>query len=218
LFSPLSEVPAIGRNPAYAISGFLFVILCIPTSLVNNFPGLMVLRFLLGFMAGPCLALVGASFRDIWAPAPFCYSIAFWAMSGIAGPAMGPTMTSYAVEALGWRFSSWELLMISGPSYLVMILILPETSAPTILYYEAKRRREETGNKELVSEAELKQRNLNVGALLFNALLKPWVLNVKDPALGFTTLYSGIAYGIFYSFFEVSFFSLPTIQTAVNGV
>lgn len=106
--------------------------------------------------------------------------------------------------------------MISGPSYLVMILILPETSAPTILYYEAKRRREETGNKELVSEAELKQRNLNVGALLFNALLKPWVLNVKDPALGFTTLYSGIAYGIFYSFFEVSFFSLPTIQAAVN--
>ena len=58
MFSPLSEVPAIGRNPAYAISGFLFVILCIPTSLVNNFPGLMVLRFLLGFMAGPCWRLL----------------------------------------------------------------------------------------------------------------------------------------------------------------
>jgi DHA1 family multidrug resistance protein-like MFS transporter len=48
LFSPLSEVPAIGRNPPYAISGFLFIILCIPTALVDNFAGLMVLRFLLG--------------------------------------------------------------------------------------------------------------------------------------------------------------------------
>ena len=48
LFSPLSEVPAIGRNPPYAISGFFFIILCIPTALVDNFAGLMVLRFLLG--------------------------------------------------------------------------------------------------------------------------------------------------------------------------
>jgi len=48
LFSPLSEVPAIGRNPPYAVSGFFFIILCIPTALVDNFAGLMVLRFLLG--------------------------------------------------------------------------------------------------------------------------------------------------------------------------
>lgn len=61
LFSPLSEIPAVGRNPPYAISGFLFVILCIPTALVNNFEGLMVLRFLLGFMASPCLATAGVS-------------------------------------------------------------------------------------------------------------------------------------------------------------
>ncbi|KAF1964708.1 MFS general substrate transporter [Bimuria novae-zelandiae CBS 107.79] len=207
LFSPLSEVPAIGRNPSYAVSGFFFVILCIPTALVNNYPGLMVLRFLLGFMCGPCLGIVGASFGDIWSPAPFCYSIALWSMAATAGPAMGPTLSSYAVKALGWRFSSWELLMISGPFYIMMVVFLPETSAPTILYYEAKRRREETGNMELVSQAELKQRDLHAGALLWDALVKPWVLNVKDPALGFTTLYLGLAYGIFYSFFE----SLPIV-------
>ena len=67
-----------------------------------------------------------------------------------------------------------------------MVFFLPETSAPTILYYEAKRRREETGKKDLVSEAELKQRDLHVGVLLWDALVKPWVLNAKDPALGFT--------------------------------
>ena len=53
LFSPLSEVPAIGRNPPYAISGFFFIILCIPTALVDNFAGLMVLRFLLGCKHNP---------------------------------------------------------------------------------------------------------------------------------------------------------------------
>ena len=60
LFSPLSEIPAIGRNPPYPVSGLLFVVLCIPTSLVDNFPGLMILRFLLGFMGWPCLATAGA--------------------------------------------------------------------------------------------------------------------------------------------------------------
>lgn len=80
LFSPLSEVPAIGRNPPYAISGFLFVILCIPTALVENFAGLMVLRFLLGFMASPALATAGASLTDIWLGPQVPFAIALWAM------------------------------------------------------------------------------------------------------------------------------------------
>lgn len=80
LFSPLSEVPAIGRNPPYAISGFLFVILCIPTALVDNFAGLMVLRFLLGFMASPALATAGASLTDIWDGPQVPFAIALWAM------------------------------------------------------------------------------------------------------------------------------------------
>lgn len=203
LFSPLSEIPSIGRNPPYAISGFLFVILCVPTALVNNYPGLMVLRFLLGFMASPCLATAGASFADIWLPHQFPFAIAMWSMVASVGPAFGPTISSYAVEALGWRFSSWELLIMSGPIYVALIFCLPETSALTILYYEAKRRRAETGNMELMSEAELKQKDLELSSMLWNAFIKPWEMNLKDPALLFTTLYLGLAYGIFYSFFEV---------------
>lgn len=85
LFSPISEIPAIGRNPPYAISGFLFVILCIPTALVNNFAGLMVLRFLLGFMASPCLATAGASLADIWTMAQFPFAVALWAATATMG-------------------------------------------------------------------------------------------------------------------------------------
>jgi MFS transporter, DHA1 family, multidrug resistance protein len=126
-----------------------------------------------------------------------------WSIVATMGPACGPTISSYAVQSMGWRFSHWELLIISGPIYLCLFLFVPETSGPTILYYEAKRRREETGNGELMSEAETKQKDLKVGSLLWNALVKPWEMNLKDPALLFTTLYLGLAYGVFYSFFEV---------------
>lgn len=85
LFSPISEIPAIGRNPPYALSGFLFVILCIPTALVNNYPGLMILRFLLGFMASPCLATAGASLGDVWTMAQFPFAVALWAAAAVLG-------------------------------------------------------------------------------------------------------------------------------------
>lgn len=65
LFSPLSELPAVGRNPVYIVTMFLYTIISIPTALVDNYPGLMVIRFLQGFFGSPCLASGGASVGDM---------------------------------------------------------------------------------------------------------------------------------------------------------
>jgi MFS transporter, DHA1 family, multidrug resistance protein len=61
IFSPLSEVPAFGRNLPYITTFALFTILSVPLALVDNLGGLLVLRFLLGFFGSPCLATGGAS-------------------------------------------------------------------------------------------------------------------------------------------------------------
>lgn len=65
LWAPLSEIPAIGRNLVYVPTFFLFVILSIPTAVVDNYAGLLVLRFLTGFFGSPCLANGGASVGDM---------------------------------------------------------------------------------------------------------------------------------------------------------
>ena len=65
LFAPLCEIPIIGRNWVYAPTFFIFVILSIPTALVDNYAGLLVLRFLTGFFGSPCLANGGASIADL---------------------------------------------------------------------------------------------------------------------------------------------------------
>ena len=65
IFAPLSEIPAVGRNTVYIGSFAIFVILCVPTALVDNFGGLLVLRFLQGLFGSPCLANGGASFGDM---------------------------------------------------------------------------------------------------------------------------------------------------------
>jgi MFS transporter, DHA1 family, multidrug resistance protein len=64
-FSPLSEIPLFGRNLPYIVSFGLFVILCVPLALVENYAGLLVLRFLVGFMGSPCLATGGATMQDM---------------------------------------------------------------------------------------------------------------------------------------------------------
>lgn len=85
IFSPLSEIPAIGRNPVYIVTMFLFVIISIPTALVGNFPGLMVLRFLQGFFGSPCLASGGASIGDMYSLMSLPYAMMAWVSAAYCG-------------------------------------------------------------------------------------------------------------------------------------
>lgn len=85
VFSPLSEIPIIGRNPLYIVTMFLFVIISIPTALVKNFAGLMVLRFLQGFFGSPCLASGGASIGDMYSLMSLPYAMMAWVSAAYCG-------------------------------------------------------------------------------------------------------------------------------------
>lgn len=85
VFSPLSEIPRIGRSPVYAVSMFLFVIISIPTAFANSFPGLMVLRFLQGFFGSPCLASGGASLGDFYSVTAVPYAMTAWVSAAYCG-------------------------------------------------------------------------------------------------------------------------------------
>ena len=85
IFSPLSEIPLIGRNPIYIVTMFLFVVLSIPTALVRNFPGLIILRFLQGFFGSPCLASGGASLGDMYSLMHLPFAMIAWVASAYCG-------------------------------------------------------------------------------------------------------------------------------------
>jgi DHA1 family multidrug resistance protein-like MFS transporter len=65
LFAPMSEIPAIGRSLPYLATLVLYIVLCVPTALVDNLGGLLFLRFLQGFFGSPCLANGGATMQDM---------------------------------------------------------------------------------------------------------------------------------------------------------
>jgi DHA1 family multidrug resistance protein-like MFS transporter len=64
--SPLQELPALGRNPVYMATLFLFVVFQIPIVTANNMNTVLAMRFMTGFFGSPALATgVSISFTDI---------------------------------------------------------------------------------------------------------------------------------------------------------
>jgi MFS transporter, DHA1 family, multidrug resistance protein len=198
-FSPLSEIAVIGRNPPYVFSFVLFVVVSIILPFIDNFPSIVVLRFLQGFFGSPCLASGGASIQDIfsWSAAP--YGFIYWVGGFYCGPAVGPLLAAYAVTT-NWRWPLWEILIMSAPFLFILISLLPETSHATILLHRAQRLRRVTGNSGIYAPSETK--NLDFQAILIDALIKPTEIAIKDPAVAYICVYTSVVYAIYYSFFE----------------
>lgn len=202
IWSPLSEIPAIGRSPIYALTMAIFTIISLPTALVDNFAGLLVLRFLQGFFGSPCLATGAATMQDMYSLLYLPYALVAWVSAAYCGPALGPLLSGFAVTKLGWRLSLWELLWAAGPVFLVMFMLLPETSTPNILLRRAARLRKLTGNDKLMSQSEIDQKHMKPSKIVIDAIVKPIEITIKDPAIAFVNVYTAIIYAVYYSFFE----------------
>lgn len=216
IWSPITEIPVVGRNPPYILTFGLFVIFVVPAALTGgSFAGLVVLRFLQGFFGSPCLATGGASLTDMFDSPKHPYVLSLWTLFATTGPSLGPAISGFSIPAVGdWRWSMWELLWLAGPIWLFMFFCLPETSADKILLCRAQRLRRRTGNQDLKSQGEIDQmRNLHVKDMIKEALWRPNQLMLLDPSIGFTAMYSGLIYGTYYSFFEV----FPLVYQGIYG-
>ena len=112
-------------------------------------------------------------------------------------------LSGFAVVVENWRWSLWEILWLAGPVFLLWFFCLPETSASNILLRRSMRLRKFSQNPNLSSQSQIDRRGLTAGALASDALIKPFEIMFKDPAILFTNVYTALIYGIYYSFFEV---------------
>ncbi|KAJ5903648.1 hypothetical protein N7504_006031 [Penicillium tannophilum] len=207
-FSPLSEIPRIGRNLPYVLSFFLFCIISIPTAVAPNAIGFYFLRFLQGFFGSPCLATGGASIADVYSADTLPHAMATWVTCVFCAPAIGVLASGFAIPVLGWRFSMWEILMAAGPIMLLLVL-LPETSAATILHRRARRLAmldREKGHC-YQTAADIAQAHVSFSEVLRESSL------FLDPAILFLNCYTSLTYGIYYSFFE----AFPIVYQGIYG-
>lgn len=83
----------------------------------------------------------------------------------------------------------WELLWLSAFMFLPLFFFLPETSTPTLLYHKARRLQVNkppeatTTGKHLVAEGPSRADMVKL------ALVKPFEITLKDPAIAFVNIY-----------------------------
>ena len=113
---------------------------------------------------------MGASISDMFAPKTRAYAMGLWGAFSVCGPVLGcvdrlvisntysphfrPIIGGFAAHALGWRWSIWPLLFLSGATCIGLFVLLPETSPNNILYRRKERLRRRTGNDMLYTEGE----------------------------------------------------------------
>ncbi|KAL6923076.1 hypothetical protein FSST1_000350 [Fusarium sambucinum] len=214
LFSPLSEIPYIGRNPIYIITFAIFNLLCVGAALTESFAGFLIIRFFQGFFGSPCLATGAASLTDMFSVIYIPYSLAAWSGAMYCGPALGPLFSGFSVVVKGWRWSMWELLWLSSFVFVLLVIFLPETSTPTLLYRRSKLLREETRSEKYIDERSIALRRVTPADAIKTALIKPFEISLKDPSIAFVNIYTSFTYGIYYSFFEV----FPLVYPKIYGM
>ena len=202
LWSPMSEIPQIGRNPVYIGTLAMFVALQVPTLYANSLGSLLPLRFLAGFFGSPVLATGGASLADYYRPIPRTYAMSLYGAFAVCGPVFGPLLGGFAVQGETWQWSIWVLLWLSGGTLALLLFTLPETSSVNILYRKARRLRSKLGNDKLVSLGEKEGEQMTAAEIASMVLVRPFVIMLLDPIVLFLNLYIALLYGVLYIWFE----------------
>ncbi|KAK9369213.1 major facilitator superfamily domain-containing protein [Lipomyces kononenkoae] len=202
IFAPLSEAPIIGRNWIYIPSLLFFVVLQVPTALVNNIGGFIVIRTITGLVASPPLANGGASIGDVISGKNLSYGLAMWSVAAVCGPVFGPFLGSVFAQIKGWRWTFWALSWISGFAFVVLLFLLPETSEATILQRRARRLRKLTGNNKYTTKAEQEYANMTWGEFAYESFVRPFIITFREPGVFFLNSYTALIYAVMYSWFE----------------
>ncbi|RMZ39521.1 caffeine resistance protein 5 [Aspergillus flavus] len=213
IWSPLSELPMVGRSPVYVLTLFAFVGLNFAVVYSENFGMFLAFRFLTGFIGSPALATGGASMADIWSPRARDYMIVIWGTFAIAAPVLGPMVGGFASSAQDWTWTIWQLIWVSGFAAVLLFFLLPETYGPNILYRRARRIRHLSQNSDFCSEAELELRQIPPTDILFEALVRPFQLCFLEPIVLVMNVYISLVYGILYIWFE----AFPIVFEEIHG-
>ncbi|KAI5369488.1 Putative major facilitator superfamily, MFS transporter superfamily [Septoria linicola] len=213
LWSPMSEIPQVGRNPIYLGTLVVFVGLQPAVARAENFGMLLAFRFITGFFGSPVLATGGASLADIWSPKKRAYSIAIWGIAAVSGPTLGPLVGGFAVQygpygpghggfTAPWTWPLWELMWLSAFCLVFLFFALPETSANNILLRRTRRIRKITGDDKLTCQPEIVSEQMTGKDIVMMSLVRPFTLNFLEPMVFLLNLYIALIYGLLYIWFE----------------
>ncbi|CAI6341636.1 unnamed protein product [Periconia digitata] len=196
IIAPMSEL--YGRFWIYNACNVLFVIFSVCCGVSNSMGMLIAFRLLAGAAGAAPLTIGGGTVADIFPPAERAGAMAIWSVGPLLGPVLGPVAGGFLVEAEGWRWVYWVLVIAAGLFTILFYFVGSETYHPTILAAKAARLRKETGNQNLRSKLAL---DIPPRAIFTRSIVRPMKMLFLSPIVLLTSTYVAIYYGIMYQFF-----------------
>lgn len=199
IFAPLSEF--YGRRWIFYISFALYLAFNFLCAFAPNLGALLVGRFLTGTFVSAPLSNAPGVLADLWDPLQRANAMAGFSAMVYVGPALGPVIAGFLELKEDWRWSFYVLLWLGGATAILMLTI-PETYAPTVLYSKAKRIRKAKipGYESVKAQSEDSDRTL-VGIYKV-ALTRPWII-LFDPISLLCAIYMAVVYTLLYMLFSI---------------
>ncbi|RFU35478.1 hypothetical protein B7463_g910, partial [Scytalidium lignicola] len=182
ILAPLSEI--YGRRPVYLIS-----LAVAGAAMISNAPGTV-------------SDIVHENYRAL--------AFSIWSIGPMNGPVTGPLIGGFTAQYLGWRWTNWLVMILSGAGW-AMCATIKETYAPSILKRRVKKLREETGDDRWWCRYE--ENNVPALEVLKTNIVRPFVLTLTEPILWFWDTYIAVIYAILY----LCFVAYPIIYTDDRG-
>ena len=199
IFAPLSEF--YGRRWIFYISFALYLAFNFLCAFAPNFGALLVGRFLTGAFVSAPLSNAPGVLADLWDPLQRANAMAGFGAMVFVGPALGPVIAGFLELKEDWRWSFYVLLWLGGVTAALMLTI-PETFAPIVLYSKAKRiRTTKIPDYESV-KAQVEDSDRSLVGIYKVALTRPWIILFDTISL-LCAIYMAVVYTLLYMLFSI---------------
>ncbi|KAI1376643.1 MFS general substrate transporter [Hypoxylon crocopeplum] len=195
-FAPLSEL--YGRLVIYHVCNVIYLAFTLGCALSRNTAMFLVFRFIAGCAAAGPMTIGGGTIADITLVEKRGKVMAMFIVGPILGPTVGPIIGGFVSQDIGWRWTFWIILILSGSLCLASIPFLRETNATVLLQRKTDRLRRETGNTKLVSRLDLK---MTPRELLIRSIVRPVKMAIFSPITLLLSLYGGVLFGLIFLLF-----------------
>ncbi|KAK9367280.1 major facilitator superfamily domain-containing protein, partial [Lipomyces kononenkoae] len=198
LYAPLSEF--YGRRIIYILSFTFYLAFQFPVGFGTNITSVLINRLLSGLAGSAFMSVAGGTVSDLFSKEEIGKPMMVFTAAPFLGPEIGPLIGDFITYRLEWRWAIYIMMIWTGTMLGLILLFVPETYAPVLLRWKAKKLRQETGNQKLYAPIENMKRS--VIRTVAVSCTRPFQLLFLEPMVFCLCVFSGILLGIMYLFFQ----------------
>ncbi|KAG0343078.1 hypothetical protein BG004_005494 [Podila humilis] len=116
-----------GRRPIYLCSNVIFILGSLFAALSRNAWVFFIMRAVQAFGSSSALSVGGGSLSDVFHSGERGQAFGLFYLGPLIAPMVGPFLGGVLSDRAGWRSTMWLLLGTSIVSFLLVLLLLPET-------------------------------------------------------------------------------------------